>query len=170
MNACRNIPLFVFALSVGSINVATASQPFAEVSAAIATPGLTIATVLHAEGAQVYECRAASDGKLAWGAREPTATLILENSTVGRHYAGPRWEYLDGSVILAKLASSTPGATVDDIPWIHLDVVDRHGNGKLSGITQVQRVNTHGGVASGPCNDAGAFRSVPYSADYIFLR
>ena len=170
MNACCNMPLFVFALSVGLFGATAESQPFTEASAGIATPGLTIAIVLHAEGAQVYECRAAADGNLAWRAREPTATLIFENSTVGRHYAGPRWEYADGSMVQAKSASSTPGATVGDIPWLHLDVVNQRGNGKLSGVTEVQRVNTHGGVASGPCNEAGAFRSVPYSADYIFLR
>jgi len=168
-NYCK-VPLFVFALSVGSFNAATASQPSAEVSAAIATPGLAIAAVLHAEGAQVYECRAASDGKLAWRAREPTATLIFEGSTVGRHYAGPRWEYVDGSVVQAKSASSAPGATEDDIPWLQLDVVDQRGSGRLSGVTHVQRVNTRGGVARGPCDEAGAFRSVPYSPDYIFLR
>jgi hypothetical protein len=147
MNACCNMPLFVFALSLGSFTGATASQPLAEVSAAIATPGLTIATVLHAEGAQVYECRAAADGDLAWRAREPTATLIFDGSTVGRHYAGPRWEYVDGSAIQAKSASSAPGATEDDIPWLLLDVVDQRGNGRLSGVTHVQRVNTRGGVA-----------------------
>jgi hypothetical protein len=33
----------------------------------------------------------------------------------------------------------------------------------------VQRINTHGGAAQGACDQAGAFRSVPYSADYVFL-
>lgn len=170
MNACWKMPLFVFALGLGSLTAAAAAQPSAEVSAAIATPGLAIATVLHAEGAQVYECRAASDGNLAWRPREPTATLIFDGSTVGRHYAGPRWEYVDGSVIKAKSVSSAPGATEDDIPWLQLDVVDQRGNGKFSGVTHVQRVNTRGGAARGPCGEAGAFRSVPYAADYIFLR
>ena len=48
---------------------------------------------LHAEGAQVYECKAGSDGKLAWAFREPIATLLLDGKTVGRHYAGPNWEH-----------------------------------------------------------------------------
>lgn len=170
MNNYCKLPLFVFALSVGSLAAAIAAQPSAEISAAVAMPGLAIATVLHAEGAQVYECRAASDGNLAWRAREPIATLIFEGSTVGRHYAGPRWEYVDGSVVHAKLASSAPGATENDIPWLRLDVVDQRGDGKLSGVSHVQRVNTRGGVVHGLCDEAGAFRSAPYSADYIFLR
>ena len=52
---------------------------------------------LHAEGAQVYECKADSDGKLAWQFREPVATLILDGKTMGRHFAGPSWELADGS-------------------------------------------------------------------------
>lgn len=169
MDARWRMPLLVVALSVGSLAAATA-QLSAPIPTAIATPSLGLAVVLHAEGAQIYECRAASDGNLAWWAREPIATLIFEGSTVGRHYAGPRWEYVDGSVVHAKLASSTPGASEDDIPWLRLDVVDQRGNGKLSGVTHVERVNTRGGVARGPCDEAGAFRSVPYSADYVFLR
>ena|SRR5437868_4406380 len=167
MNARWKMPLFVLALGIGSV---AAGQLSAEVAAAIATPGLTLVAVLHAEGAQIYECRAASEGKLAWRAREPIATLVFEGSTVGRHYAGPRWEYVDGSIVHAKLASSAPGASQDDIPWLKLDVVDQSGNGKFSGVTHVERVNTRGGVARGPCDEAGAFLSVPYSADYVFLR
>jgi hypothetical protein len=37
-------------------------------------------------------------------------------------------------------------------------------------VTTVQRVNTTGGKAEGTCNKAGAYRSIPYSADYVFLR
>jgi intergrase/recombinase len=34
----------------------------------------------------------------------------------------------------------------------------------------VQRINTRGGAAQGGCDKAGDFRSVRYSADYVFLR
>jgi len=34
----------------------------------------------------------------------------------------------------------------------------------------VQRINTAGGKLDGACDKAGAFKSVPYSADYVFLR
>ena len=34
--------------------------------AAIASPGETVVLTAHAEGAQVYECKATADGKLAW--------------------------------------------------------------------------------------------------------
>jgi len=34
----------------------------------------------------------------------------------------------------------------------------------------VQRINTHGGVANGVCDKVGGFFSVPYAADYVFLK
>ena len=58
----------------------------------------------------------------------------------------------------------------NDIPWLKLDVVDRRGDGILSNATTVQRINTKGGVAQGSCENAGNYLSVPYSADYVFLR
>ena len=67
-------------------------------------------------------------------------------------------------------AANAPGATPADIPWLKLDVVARRGNGLLSGVTTVQRINTRGGVVSGACDKAGSFSSAPYSADYVFLR
>jgi hypothetical protein len=170
MNTCWRMPLFVFALSVGSLTAATAVQLSAPIPAAIATPGLTTVAFLRAEGAQVYECKPGSDSKLAWQFREPIATLMFAGSTVGHHYAGPRWEHIDGSMVQAKSAASAPGATQDDISWLRLEVVDQRGNGALSGVTQVQRINTQGGVARGPCEVEGSFRSVPYSADYVFLK
>jgi hypothetical protein len=66
----------------------------AQVPPAIAAPGENAVVTLHAEGAQVYECKAGNDGKLAWAFREPIATLILDGKTVGRHYAGPTWEHV----------------------------------------------------------------------------
>jgi hypothetical protein len=34
----------------------------------------------------------------------------------------------------------------------------------------VQRIHTEGGNLKGACDTAGTFKSVPYSADYVFLR
>ena len=137
---------------------------------AIATPGETIVLTVHAEGAQVYECKAGGDAKPAWAFREPIATLLVDGKTVGRHYAGPNWEHSDGSAVVGKLAASAPGATPGDIAWLKLDVVSRRGSGILSGVTTVQRINTRGGKFEGTCDTPGATHSAPYSADYVFLR
>jgi len=137
---------------------------------AIAVPGETVVLTVQAEGAQVYECKAGADGKLGWAFREPIATLMADGKTVGRHYAGPNWEYSDGSAVVGKAVGNAPGATPNDIPWLKLTVVSQRGNGVLSGITTVQRINTQGGKLEGACDKPGATRSAPYSADYVFLR
>jgi uncharacterized protein DUF3455 len=137
---------------------------------AIQAQGETAVITLHAEGAQVYECKAGADGKLAWAFREPVATLLADGKTVGRHYAGPNWEHADGSAVAAKAAGNAPGATAADIPWLKLAVTSSRGSGTLTGVTTVQRINTQGGKLDGACEKAGAYRSVPYSADYVFLR
>jgi hypothetical protein len=137
---------------------------------AIAAPGAAIVLTVHAEGAQVYECKAGTDGKLTWAFREPIATLLVDGKTVGRHYAGPNWEHSDGSAVVGKAAGNAPGAAPNDIPWLKLDVVSQRGSGVLSGITTVQRIHTRGGKLEGACDSAGTYRSAPYSADYVFLR
>src|SRR5579871_2192738 len=137
---------------------------------AIAAPGETVVLTVHAEGAQVYECKAGADGKLAWAFREPIATLFVDGKTIGRHYAGPNWEHIDGSAVVAKAAGNAPGATSDDIAWLKLQVTASRGNGVLTGVTTVQRINTKGGKLDGACDKAGSFKSAPYSADYVFLK
>jgi len=136
----------------------------------IAAPTETMVAKFHAEGAQVYECKADSAGKLGWVFREPIATLMADGKTVGRHYAGPNWEYSDGSTVVGKVISSAPGVGAKDIPWLKLDVAAHRGDGLLTAVTTVQRINTAGGKLDGTCDSAGAYRSEPYSADYVFLR
>jgi len=137
---------------------------------AIAAPGETTVLTVHAEGAQVYECKAVTDGKLAWSFREPIATLIADGKTVGRHYAGPNWESVDGSAVTGRATGNAPGTTASDIPWLKLEVISHRGSGALTGVTTVQRINTSGGKLDGACDKAGLTKSAPYSADYVFLR
>jgi hypothetical protein len=142
----------------------------AELPGAIAASGETVVLSVHAEGAQVYECKAGADGKLSWAFREPIATLMADGKTVGRHYAGPNWEDADGSAVTGKVIGNAPGATANDIAWLKLDVIAHRGSGALSGVTTVQRINTEGGQLAGSCDKLGATKSAPYSADYLFLR
>ena len=114
----------------------------AQMPPAIVAPGQTALAAFHAEGAQVYECKAGNDSKLAWSLREPIATLLLDGKTVGRHYAGPSWEHMDGSAVVGKILAITAGKTASDIPWLRLQVTERRGSGALSGMTTVQQINT----------------------------
>jgi hypothetical protein len=151
-----------------------------QVPSAIAVPGGVSAAVLHAEGAQIYQCELDSRHQFIWQPREPIATLILDGDTVGRHSGGLhwghidetrlRWEHADGSTVQARIVASAPAAGPDDIPWLRLEVISQTGNGALYGVTAVQRINTRGGMARGWCEKADRYLSVPYSADYVFWR
>ena len=137
---------------------------------AIAAPGEKTVMTVYAEGAQVYECKPDTAGKLTWSFREPIATLLVDGKTVGRHYAGPHWELADGSIIQGKVAGRAPGASPADIPLLKLDVASRKGQGQLSDVTTIQRINTKGGQLEGACDKAGSYRSVAYATDYVFLK
>ena len=154
-------------LSSASVLSASAQTPLPD---AIAAPGETVVLTLHAEGAQIYECKAGADGKLAWAFREPIATLLLDGKTIGRHYAGPNWEHMDGSAVVGKVAGNAPAPGAKDIPWLKLEVIASRGSGALSGVTTVQRINTVGGRHDGACEKAGTFHNAPYAADYVFLK
>lgn len=167
MPLSRNPVLALLLLTSSLASARAAETPLPD---AIAAPGEAIVLTMHAEGAQVYECRAGADGKLAWAFREPIATLLVDGKTVGRHYAGPSWEHSDGSAVVGKAAGNAPGATPNDIPWLKLAVISQRGSGILTGVTTVQRINTSGGKLEGACDKPGTYRSAPYSADYVFLR
>ncbi len=162
----KSIAFAAFLLAASLVN-ATAQTSLPE---AIAAPGETAILTLHAEGAQVYECKTSADGALAWVFREPIATLFSDGKTVGRHYAGPTWEYTDGSAVVGQVLGTAPGQVAMDIPWLKLGVTSRRGSGVLGPATTVQRINTMGGKLNGACYKPGTYESVPYSADYVFLR
>jgi len=146
----------------------------------IRVPGEIPGAALHAEGAQIYECQRDGENQLVWQAREPAAALMDGDNSVGRHYAALHWEavdartlvweHKDGSAVKARIVVRAAGRTGDDLPWLKFGVVTQTGNGLFYGVTHVQRINTQGGMARGPCDEPGAYRSVPYSADYVFWR
>jgi hypothetical protein len=132
-----------------------------------------LAFVLSATGVQKYTCAAGTAGPV-WTFVAPYADLFSYcGEHVGTHYAGPAWEYEDGSIAFgAKVA----GVTVDPtaVPWLLLTVTSHTGpTGKMSNITSVQRLATTGGNAPATGCDAahlGANISVPYTASYYFYR
>lgn len=149
---------------------AAAALAAAELPETISAPGESPIVTVHAEGAQVYECRADAAGKLAWQFREPIATLLIDGKTIGRHFAGPSWELDDGSAVAGKVVGRAAGASKSDIPLLKLAALPQHDRGMLAGATTIQRLNTKGGTAEGPCESLGSMMSVPYAADYAFYR
>lgn len=153
------------AIALLSLSSARADGP-----EAIAAPGEFLVTTVHAEGAQVYACTADAAGRLAWQFREPIATLMADGKTVGRHFAGPHWEFDDGSKVSGKVVARADKAGGTDIPLLKLAATVQRAGGLLDGVTTILRLETVGGVAQGPCEAAGALKSVPYAADYAFYR
>jgi uncharacterized protein DUF3455 len=132
----------------------------------------SIIATLHAEGAQIYECKRDSSkpAALTWQFREPIATLMVGGQSVGRHYAGPSWDLVDGGGVKGRVVLSRPAPDANDIPWLELQVIDHRNEGILSDAVTVLRINTKGGIAQGFCESEGKYLSIPYAADYLFLR
>ena len=75
----------LLSLTVATLALAPATAfAQAQLPAGVAAPGETVILTVHAEGAQVYDCKADASGQLAWQFREPVATLIEDGKTVGR--------------------------------------------------------------------------------------
>jgi hypothetical protein len=160
---------FVAALAC-PVTILTTSTAIAQIPDAVAAPNEAVVATVHAEGAQIYDCKADAGGKLVWQFREPIATLLIDGKTVGRHFAGPSWELADGSAVTGKVTGRAAGATPKDIPLLKLEAASNRGSGRLAGVTTIQRLDTKGGVVEGPCDSPGTFRAAPYSADYTFLK
>ena len=125
-----------------------------------------LAFVLDARGTQNYACNAAG----AWVFVAPEAQVYRDNQTFIHHYAGPTWEWLDGSTVVGARVA---GATVDGtaIPWLLLRAAS-HGpiEGKMTEITAIQRTTTVGGLAPAAACTLGDTAEVPYTAKYLFYR
>lgn len=130
---------------------------------------------LHAIGTQNYTCNGAG----AWGPAVPAADLFDSHGRqVGTHFAGPTWQYMDGSSVLGvKIAGvfvPPPPAPPVAIQWLLVQKVSTtigpDGGDRLTGTTYIQRINTTGGLAPAGACVTGTTASVPYTADYYFYR
>ncbi|HEX4604634.1 MAG TPA: DUF3455 domain-containing protein, partial [Candidatus Angelobacter sp.] len=96
----------------------------------------------------------------------------LQNNVIGKHFAGPTWRLNDGSEITGKMAAKVDAPDATAIPWLLVTVIGHSGNGKLSRVTSIQRVNTVGGLAPAAAECTAQSREVEfkssYSADYYF--
>jgi len=152
---------------------AHAEPPAPPVPGDIAVPeGHKPFLVGHATGVQIYLCNGAS-----WGLVAPRANLYDDNGKLlTTHYAGPKWEARDGSIVAARRDS---GVNVDPtaIDWLRLKVTSAtpgQDGDRLGATEYIQRINTTGGIApaAADCNadTAGTRTEVPYTADYVFFK
>ena len=124
-------------------------------------------------GEITYECREKKDaaGQYEWGFVGPVATLKSnDGKVVGKYYAGPTWESMDGSKVTAKQVAVAPQAP-GNLPLQLVKAEPATGTGAMQGVTYIQRLNTRGGVApTTTCSAAnvGVKQLVAYQADYVF--
>ncbi len=125
------------------------------------------AIVAIGKGVQIYECVAAASG-IAWKLKAPDADLLdVAGEKIGRHFAGPSWQAIDGSkVVGSPLALSQP-ADLGAIPWLVLKATSHEGSGTFATVTYITLTQTVGGAALATGCDAanvGTESRVPYSA------
>ena len=122
----------------------------------------------YAVGVQVYRW----DGT-RWAFVGPEAVLYHgddDTAEMGIHYAGPTWESVSGSKVVASVVDRS-FVDADSIPWLLLKATGSEGPGIFDGVTFIQRINTEGGNApSEPGDFVGEVVEVPYTADYYFYR
>ena len=177
---CAAVAGACFALACGaSPDAATTSDGVGISAEALSTPDLPSPTLavpdgnraafrFDAVGVQIYTCTKNATG-FAWVFTAPEATLYGPHDHVaGKHYVGPTWEFKDGSTVVgAKVAAFTADPTA--IPELLLKAVSHSGDGRMSGVTYVQRLDTVGGLApTAGCDTAGATARVDYAATYYF--
>jgi hypothetical protein len=169
-------PVFVSALVLcGCMSTPVISAP--QVPTSLQPPaGQVVYIEALATGVQIYECAAKADQPTSfeWVFRSPEATLADSSGhPLGKHYAGPTWESMDGSVVVGDLKARDAGPDPTAIPWLLLAAKSTKGAGLLSQTKSIQRVHTVGGVAPGkPCTAATSSQvaRVPYTATYYFYR
>ena len=139
-----------------------------------APAGSTLYLETLASGVQIYECTRKPDATYEWTFKAPEATLTARSGQpVGKHYAGPTWEAVDGSIIVGEAKAKDVGPTPSAIPWLLLAAKSNSGVGTFAGAKFVQRVATVGGAApTGGCTESTLKNAarIPYSASYFFYR
>lgn len=173
MNTSALGSVFAGALLAGCATSPTSSAPAAP--EALRPPaGQLLVLEARATGVQIYECAASRDqpGRFEWVFKAPEAELFDDaGRKVGKHYAGPTWEALDGSKVAGEVKARDDGPDRNAIPWLLLSAKSNSGTGVLSQIKSIQRLQTVEGKApAAPCgrDNAQQVARVPYKATYYF--
>jgi hypothetical protein len=136
--------------------------------------GLSVFLEVPATGVQIYTCGKNDAGAWIWTLKAPEAALFdTQKKPLGKHYAGPSWEGLDGGKVVGAAKANAPSPTGNAIPWLLIDIKSSEGSGLFTQAKGILRVATVGGVAPAQgCDEAHAASEsrVPYTATYLFLK
>lgn len=168
----RSLALALMLTGAAAANAAIAPP---DVPASLQVPaGASLYLEALATGVQIYVCARKPDATYEWSFTAPQAALSdRAGHSLGKHYAGPTWESVDGSTVAGTAKARHEATAASAIPWLLLASKSNTGNGVFSAAKFVQRIDTVGGVApSQACSDAtlGQEVRVPYSATYLFYR
>lgn len=133
-------------------------------SPSIAVPaGAQLLMTAQGRGMQIYSCTAGH-----WALKEPKANLLDSSGhKVGKHFAGPTWEWADGSQVRGQAIAKQPSPDKDSVAWLLVKVISHTGDGKLAAVSYIRRTDTHGGAAP-DAGCTGGTKSVRYTATYSF--
>jgi len=136
-----------------------------------APAGYSPVLTVHAKGDQIYQC-SVNKGEYSWQTLAPDAKLFdAQGKIVGNHTAGPLWEYKEGSRVVGRVVKKIDVAPDASISWLLVEVVSHKGDGLLSNVSYINRINTQGGlppVSGCGANHLGREKRVAYTADYVF--
>ncbi len=120
----------------------------------------------HASGQQIYTC----DGS-KWILSGPDAKLFDKaGQKVGSHFAGPTWQWSDGSRVTGRPIASAD-LDPESIPWLLLTATGHTGDGVMKNVSSIQRLQTKGGKAPAKgceLSHIGEQARISYAADYYF--
>jgi hypothetical protein len=133
----------------------------------------TVAPVLRLQGkgVQVFRCEPRGTG-YTWMFRLPEADLVdTGGKAVVRHGANFSFEHTDGSRLLGTVVDFDDAPDTTNLRWLLLSARS-FGQGALTGVTYVQRVNTNGGMPPPKCDASQQNRllRVDFSADFVFYK
>jgi len=175
MNSNRNrtsilILIFCVLAFITSTEAAPSDAPELPAICAALKGDIDRAPIFHvyAVGVQIYRWDGAS-----WMLTGPDAKLYAEeiyDGLVGKHYAGPTWESVSGSKVVArKVAECTPDTSA--VAWLLLERTSSTGPGIFGKVAYIQRVNTTGGLKPTIAGSTvGEEQRVPYTAEYYFYK
>jgi len=131
-------------------------------------PGFVPASAYLAHGTQTYTCTTVGEWPTSGSVPEATLVRLGRPGDTVHHYAGPRWEAKDGSILHGVLPPRRQVAKSGTISWLLLDVTHEGSPGALTPVTNVSRILTSGGLPpSGACVP-GSTTSPKYRAVYVF--
>jgi hypothetical protein len=170
---CLPVTLAYLSLAVGCATSPHVAPP--KVPAVLQPPaGQTLYLEALGTGVQIYECAQSADLTYQWAFKAPEASLASRSGqTLGKHYAGPTWESIDGSTVVGVVKARDPGPDSAAIPWLLLAAKATTGAGTFAATRSIQRVATVGGAAPAEaCADRNLKQvaRVPYQATYYFYR